>query len=473
MESPRKFARLDGDHHQERQDSQDSSIPSVNIADPKPEHDFVDGPGHIVFIDEGGKRCPAICFNEMLLREFNDIAVNVRKIREKDKEIRVAQDELEKIISLDQSADIQEAKRTVEEAIANLKHKEARIPELVEAQRRCDSLAEDNKWSKRILEGDRHIAQYMVEGILDRGNLLRIPTSKLEEPVENNKDHSAEPAPFSEKTGHETHKSTEPENNPAPSITRQESPIITELQFTPRQLALRHLRWTREELYNRKEHFDFIQEEYAQEVAAEIRYRQQQYPDRPASTTQTDIDLQCLQQQQGATRELIQAEEDFDRAEQHAQTLGLGDILADPQACYWGEYYNNFPPRTPDSPSMFPVDQPRIEAWMDSVPDFTEADRRRRKDVEAVVGDEWEAKSVGISDSVSLVAYDMYRKKIDRWREIASHIGEGDAGEPLPGTMRQNPRRRCRGSPSSARARRRGRLEAQAGMYCTPNSQDV
>lgn len=444
VESPRKLARLDGDRYREREGCQHPSNPIANTSNPKPEQEFVDGPGHIVFIDEGGKRCPAICFNELLLREFNDTAVISREILKRDEEIHKAQDEFEMIKSLNFSPDMEEAKRTVEEAAKNLKDIEAGMPELVETQRRCDSLAEKNKWSKILLNSSREISRYMIEQILDRENLLRIPKPKPQEQAEDKKDHSAEPTPIPEKAPHERQKSIVAKNSPAPSPTRPESPMPPEEQFSPRQLALRHLRWAREEMYNRREHFNFMQEYYAEEVAAERKYRREQYPDRPASTTQTDVDLGCLRQKRRATRELIEAEQDFDRAEQHAEGLGLGDILADPQACYWGEYNDDFRPRTPHTPSMFPVDQPRIEAWMDSVPDSAVADAQRQKDVELVAGDEWEAKSVEVFDSVSLVDYSMYRKKIDWWREISGRIRAGGARRPLPGTVRRNPRRRCR-----------------------------
>lgn len=439
-ETSPKRARLNGDHHSERRESQQPSSPIANIANPNREQDFVDGPGHIVFIDERGKRCPAICFNKLLLSTFRHIAVVSREIKESDGAIQKAQIELEKIESSDQLAGLREAKRAVEEAMRVQEDIEAGIPELIEARRRCKALAQEDKWSKLKLGNSKDIAWFVIEQILDRENLLNIPPFKPQEPVEDTKDQSSNPAPILEMTRDDTQNSNGPES--------LQSPSITEEQITPRQLALRHFRWAMEELDYRKGQFTFMQEEYAQAVEANRRYHREQYPDRPASTTQTDIDLQGLQKAQRATRKVIEAEEAYDRAEQDAEALGLGDILADPHACYYGETHNEFPRRTPHSPSMFPVNRPRIETWMASVPDSAVVDPQRQEDAEPVGGDDWETKSIEMFESVSLVAHDMYRKKIDTWQELSGRLREGKAEGRLPGIVRRNPRRRCRGRPS-------------------------
>ncbi|KAF6228093.1 hypothetical protein HO133_007821 [Letharia lupina] len=453
VEAPRKRARLDGDHHSERVESQQPSNPMTKILNPTQEQEFVDGPGHIVFTDERGKRCPAICFNKALLNTFTRIAVVSREVQERDGAIQKAQLELEQIRSSNQSAGIEKAKRTVEEAIKTQEHIEAGIPELVEARRRCDSLAQENKWSKLILENSREVAQFVIEQILNSENLLNIPTtSKPQEPAEVNKDDPAEPAPVPQETVHDTQRSNVSDSSLASYTTRLQSLANIEEQMTPRQLALRHFRFAADELDYRKGKLTFMQEEYAQAEAANRRHHHEQYPDRPASTTQTDIDLQVLQEKQKATRMVIVAEEAYDRTEQHAEALGLGDILADPHAFYWGENHNEFPLRITRSPSVFPVDRSRIEAWMASIPDSAVVDPQRQEDAELAGGDDWEAKSVEMFESVSVVACDMYRKKIDKWQELSGRFREGEGEGRSPGNVRRNPRRSCRGrqSPSGS-----------------------
>lgn len=447
METSRKLARLEGDH--EREESQQPSNAIANTSSPQLEQQFVDGPGHIVFIDEGGKRCPAMCLNKGLVSTFIRIGVMSRDLLEKDAEIQKAQFELEKIKFSNQSAGMEEAKKKVEEAIKIQEDIEAEIPELVEARRRYDSLTQENQWSKLSLDNTRAAAQFVIDQILDSENLLNIPKLKPQEPVEVNKDHSAKPRPVPEDAVHDIQKSDMPKSSPASSTTSTQSMTDNEEQLTPRQLALRHFRWAGKELDFRKRQFALMQEEFAQAVAANERYQGEQDPDRLPSTTQTDNDLEDLRKKQWFTRKVIEAEEEYDRAEQHAEALGLGDILADPQACYWGEEYNDFLPRGPGSPSVVPVDRPRIEAWMASAPDFAVVDSQRQEEyAESAEVDDWEVKSVEIFDSISLVARDMYRQKIDKWQELSGRLGEDNVEGPSPESVRRNPRRRCRGRSS-------------------------
>lgn len=452
MEAPRKVSRPDAGHHSERPEFQQPPNPTTNTSNPKRELEFVDGPGHIIFIDERGKRCPAICFNRSLLNTFTLIAVFSREIQERDGAIQMARLELERLKSSTQLAGLEDAKRKVEEAVKIQEDIEAGIPELIEARRRYEALAEDNKWSKLKLENSRELARFVMEQILNRENLLNVPSSKPQEPIEDTKEHSLEPAPVPEKTMDDTRMSNGPESSPVTSTTSLQSPTNTEERVSTRQLALRHFRWAEEELEYSHRQFTFMQEEYAQVAAANRRYHREQYPDRPASTTQTDVDLEGLQKKQNATRELIEAEEAYDRAEQHAEALGLGDILADPHACYLGEYYNDFSSRAPKSPSMFSVDRPRIEAWMASIPISAVVEPQRQEDAEEFGGDDWEAKPVEIFESVSVVACDSYRKKIDKWQEFSGRYTENGGAEGwLPGNVRRNPRRRCRGRQSPSR----------------------
>lgn len=439
VDAPRKSARLDVDNSGGRDEIQRPSNPVASTSNPNQEYEFVDGPGHIAFIEERGKLCPALCFNDLLFSRFTKIAMTSREMREKDGQLRKAELELERIKSSTQTASIEKAKRIVEEAIETQKELEAEVPELVEAQRRCDSFAREKQSSKKDLDLGKEIARYMIEDILDRANLLQLPTSKPRELIEVKEHHWANPASLPEKTVHDAtnaETSNVPERSPEPSTTRLETPTNIEKQPTPRQIALRHLRFAAEELDDANRHFAYMQEEYAQEVAAEIGYRREQYPDRPESFTQTDIDLKCLQKQQKVTREVIEAEEAYDRAEQDAENLGLGDILADPRACYWGEIHNNFSPPIVTSSSMSPLDRARIEAWMASIPDSVAVGPQNLEVAELAEVDEWEAKSVEVFESISLVAYDMYRKKIDKWQELSSHLRQEKVKESLPRTGR-------------------------------------
>lgn len=453
LEAPRKFPRLDGDHQGERGDSQQPSNPILNTANQDRKQEFVSGPGHIIFIDERGKSCPAFAFNKGLINAFIQNTLNNRESQEKDRAAQTAQRELEQIKSSNQSARLEEAKRKVQEATQNQEEIEAEIPNLIEAQRRYDTLARENNSSKLRLGYSRQVLVMVIEQILNTKKLLEVPSPKVQEPEEPTKGPPSKPAPTPEKTIDDTQK---PSNRVfGPTGTRPQPPHNTEEQLTQPQLALRALRQAAEELDYYDKQLTVVHETWAQDVASNKRHHQERYPNRPWSTTQTDLDLTGLLKARRATGRLIAAEDAYDRAEQRAQALGLGDILADPHALYMGEHHNEFPtllaPRR--SPAAVPVDGSRIEAWMASVPDAG-GDGHEREDGdegEDEVGfgevDDWEGRSVEAFESVSVVARDFCRKKIDRWREISGQFGRDREVEgPL---LRRNPRRRCRGGGAS------------------------
>ena len=433
-ETPRKVTRLNDDHHSESKECEQLPNPITNDPIPNREQHFTSGPGHIIYIDEGGKRCPAICFNKQLLNIFNQIAEFSREVLEGDKSTQKARLELELIKASNQSAALKEAKLAVAEAIESQEDIEARIPGLMEARRQHETLTHENKWSKLKLDNSRAVAQIIIEQILNHENLLNIPSSKPQEPATASDNHlRAEPAPVAEKSVDDTPHS---DDGGSGSSESAQSPTTAtpDQQLTPRQLALRDLRFAAQDLDYRKGDFAFLQEDYAQAIAATRSHRRERHPHRPASTTQTDVDLQILRKTQQATRKLIEAEEAYERAEAHAEDLGLGDILADPHACYYGEVYNDFQPRDERSVADFSVNRARIEAWMAGVPVSAVVGSTREGEGEFVEVDEWEAESVEVFESVSLVAYDMYRKKIDRWQEFAGRLREGGVGGASLGT---------------------------------------
>ena len=418
LDAPRKLARLDCDNQSKREKPQQPSDPGAITSNPNQERGFVTGPGHIIFINERGKLCPAICFNKLFLSTFSDIVASRRVVEETDGAIQKAKSELERIKSSNQSASTEKAKRLVEEAIENQEAIEAGFPGLIEARRQYEALKRDRDWYKLRLDNSKDLAQIVIEVMLNNENLLNKTSSNPQEPAEAKKDSSWNSGPVAEKTMEHIPSSD------SGSETRQ-SPINVEEQITPRQLALRELRFAAEELHYYKDELTYMQEEYPQAVAAERRSRREQHPARPASATQTDMDLQTLQKTQHATRKVIEAEEGYDRAEARAEALGLGDILADPHACYYGEVYNDFPERTEKSMAMSPANRARVEAWMAAVPDVAVGRPLPPGSDGVVEVDDWDAKSVEVFESVSLVAYDVYRKKIDRWQKLGGRLREG------------------------------------------------
>ena len=461
-EIPRKIARLANDDQSEPQEpehpsqelrqpshdvqqpfqeNQQPPDPVANISDPIPEQEFVDGPGRIIYIDERGKRCPAICFNELWFNTFTQTVISRGKMREGAGEIEKARLEVKQIESSVQSTAIGEAKRMIEEGVKLRKEGEAAVPTLAEARSRLETLLmEDTMWKLR-LENSKELALIMIESMLIDENLLTVPKPKPQEPPRAVENHLAKPTPVPERIAHGSQASGGSGSTWASSTRSPPLQVVTRERMTPRQLALRDLRLAAQDVdYYRRV---FIQQQDANEYAAYMRTRKEKESDRPMSTTQTDFDLKILQNMQRATRLIIEAEQAYDAAEQRALVLDLGYMLDDPEACHYGERFNEFRPRIPLTPhtAVSPVKDVRIEVWMDSVPDSATVNSQ---DNELVDVDGWDSKSLEMFESISQVDTDMYRKKIDQLRKQSERIREGEAKRPSPGIARRNPRRRCR-----------------------------
>ena len=461
-EIPRKVARLDIDDQSELQEPQhppqDSSQPShdlqqtsqesrqppdpvADFSDQIQEQEFVDGPGHIIYIDERGKRCPAICFNELWLNTFANFVMSRGKMREGAEEIEKARLEFKQLESSVQSTAIEEANRMIEEGVKLRKEAEAAVPTLVDARTRLEAISmKDTMWKLR-LESSRGLALSIIETMLIDEKLLTIPKPKPQEPPKAVEDHSAKPAPIPASIAHGSQTSGGSRNTLTSSTRSPPPQVVTRERMAPRQLALRDLRLAAQDVdYYRRV---FMQQQDANEYAAYMRTREDQESDRPMSTTQTDFDLKMLRNMQRATRSVIEAEQAYDAAEQRALDLDLGYMLDDPEACHYGERFNDFrPPILLTLHTIVsPVKDIRIEAWIDSVPDSATVHSRENESVDV---DDWDSKSLEIFESISQVDTDMYRKKIDQLREHSERIREGEAKRPSPGIARRNPRRRCR-----------------------------
>lgn len=125
------------------------------------------------------------------------------------------------------------------------------------------------------------------------------------------------------------------------------------------------------------------------------------------------FDLTLLQEHQGAIEGVIEAENDYEKARKRVRMLNV--VLSD---VYQSSGFANCPDDgyrvSLEEAMVGDVDREWILGWMERNNESVEfgADR-----------DEWEAKSIGLGDSVSVVAKGRERKRIDRWGEMCMAIG--------------------------------------------------
>jgi hypothetical protein len=138
-------------------------------------------------------------------------------------------------------------------------------------------------------------------------------------------------------------------------------------------------------------------ENFGDYYEAELRTFQEENAEGRIETTKTDFDVCLLHQAQVATGALIQAEQEFEAAKEHARESGFLDYADD-------GYRESM-----EADIAAHVDRGRIEKWMDEEND---------KQDQSPDCDNWDSESVDFGDSISVVAEGKGRKRIDRWRSM-------------------------------------------------------
>ncbi|KAH7323567.1 hypothetical protein BKA65DRAFT_376512, partial [Rhexocercosporidium sp. MPI-PUGE-AT-0058] len=134
--------------------------------------------------------------------------------------------------------------------------------------------------------------------------------------------------------------------------------------------------------------------------------------DRVMDASKTDFDVEMIQQGQAATRDCIEAEMEMEQIIAYARLLRVNFEEFDQESGFVSLVEDGHV-ESMDPTEAYSVDRKRIERWMD------EDDEKLQDPAEV---DDWECKTVGANDSVSIVATQVAtgkeRKRIDRWRSI-------------------------------------------------------
>jgi hypothetical protein len=149
-------------------------------------------------------------------------------------------------------------------------------------------------------------------------------------------------------------------------------------------------------------------ENFGDYYEAELRMFQEGKAEGRIETTKTDFDVCLLHQAQVATGALIQAEQEFEAAKEHARGLGVVSSEFDQESGFLN-YADDGYRESMEADIAAHVDRGRIEKWMDEEND---------KQDQSPDCDNWDSESVGFGDSISVVAEGKGRKRIDRWRSI-------------------------------------------------------
>jgi hypothetical protein len=156
-----------------------------------------------------------------------------------------------------------------------------------------------------------------------------------------------------------------------------------------REVALQDITQKTVQVQDAQERFDNLVNHYNKQYDIFIAGVE----DGTNSASKSEFDRAMLLDSREATTMLIQAEEELEQARDYARELGLTLSSYDQESCFV-DYLDDGYRESLENEWVAHVDRGRIERWMAS-------EDEKPEDIEC---DDWDSKTVDISDSVSAVA---------------------------------------------------------------------
>lgn len=390
---------------------------------------FTKGRARFVVADDGSEKCMALFVTETLLTKLDDLFESKSQLEIKSGSLEYARFEARKAQTL-----VDEAEELVEKAKESLKEDDSqeRVEELQKVvqqhQRRLkkagqkrDKLEEHCDRVERSIALSQHQALWAISVAMKEAHLTRPLTV---------------PSPVSAE-GDESDNSREelPQQSPTTSASR----YYTEPQLSESE-QLRQA--AREELDERSHSLDVIQAKFDNQrnlYEQNLAKYQEGFRDGTYNFSRTEFDCRKLEYSQNVTRALINAEEAYDEAEEHAKAVGA--IGSDQDSSY-GQYEESLPDDHMAS-YIAQKDWGSVHKWLANVPDddmledpnslFIPKDtdngdwEEGQNGPDSARGSEeeyWEVPEVEIQDSASAIDFDYNRKNLDRWQQLCA--------QPLP-----------------------------------------
>ena len=391
---------------------------------------FTDGPARFVVINDGSKDCLALLVTETFLVKSRDLHEDShhllgkqgplqqvrRDARNAEASMSVARDSLE----------MAESQEQVDELEAVVQKRES---ELIEALHRKNEIETGAKLLESSIAASRAYTQWVLETAMGEANLLEphrplTPfTAADTEDDENihelcNQSHS-ENADNDNGFQNTVQDTDGLEQQPSVSANDPEVPASSD-DIPMDESSIRQA--AREDYQDKLETF--------RKVQAIFDNRQRAYEANLAkfqdglqrgiyTMSRSEFDRNRVRHGQKITRTLIDAEEAFDAAKIYAQAVG-----ATPSDYEQTNHFGSCEESMPESQLALynaSKDFGDVYSWMVNVPEAVDPDN-----LEPVEVDDWDAKEVDHTDSISQIDFEEYRKPIDQWQyECALARGDG------------------------------------------------
>lgn len=387
--------------------SSDPNDDHINQED-LPQQQFTEGPSRFVLANDGSRDCVALLVNEGFLAKLRDLSQEERDLSILDGPLCRAKIDLRNMErSVQEAQNALETAESEEEAENYHRIIEQQTSELQKICRWKDELEEERGTVRSKLELSRNHTKWVLETAMREADLLG-----PEKPL---------PAIIRRDEGHQN---IDEEVSIAERSTPQQSPVPSavsdhrEMELSQAEVQQRE---AHDEFIERSRYLDIVQEKFDSQG---FLYRENlaEYEEMAAAgdtdMSRSEFDRRKVHYGQQLTRALIDAEEEYEEARDHA--LALHAITSDHgHDFYPGAHYEESWPEAKIAAYNASQDWSFVEAWMEDIP---ESNAHGHDD--EVEMDEWDAAEVEVNDSISMIDCDEYRRDIDRYQRMCAGLDD-------------------------------------------------
>lgn len=351
---------------------------------------LTEGASRVVTAKDGAKDCLALLLTKELVAEFNQMIDQGRtleaarqKLDEVTNNATIAELEGEELSQRIEITDDPELQRELTKKI------EIQAQIYVDNSERKESLRQAVGIRRRNFEYTQELFHEIFRRALEETDLLTPPSAEVDSRSPSRTVRSRQDSVASVKMDESNISASELFRNATHEDLERKRQAVQELQIA----------------------FDNRQDDYERE----LEQFERAVANGKTNCTRSLFDRLALETVQDITRALINAEADQESALGRAKALGLDINVADQESNFISDISDGY--RESQEASMnAALDRKFIQTWSATIVSSQPMELDEHQEP-----DEWDAKTVGISDSISLVDFTRNRKRIDRWREMCGH----------------------------------------------------
>lgn len=388
---------------------------------------FTEGPARFIVVNDGSKDCLALLVTETFVAKSRDLYEDSHHLSGKQGPLQQMRRETRNAqASIDSIGETLEVAKSQEEADELEEIAQQRESKLFMARQRKDEIEKGATLLENSIAASRAYTQWVVETAMGEANLLdphRPLTPFIAADTEDDMDTTdIYNRPHIQSDTEEVNSDNEAQNAVEDADVPRQQPVVSanDAEVLADEASIRQTAW---EDYNDKlvtfHKVQAIFDDRQQAYETNLAKFQDGVKTGIYKMSRSEFDRNRVRHGQRITRALIDAEEAFDAAKAYAKAVGATGSDYE-QTNYFGSYEESMPESQMASYNAS-KDFRDIHTWMDNVPEIGDPNGFEPVDV-----DDWDAKEVDQTDSISQIDFEEYRKPIDQWQyECALARGDG------------------------------------------------